>query len=206
MSYLDNSGMFKKEPEKQRDEVAELKKENEELRAVMQKVSKDLEDLAASRTTITDIAIRDGSFTVELASEAVGWWAQHFATMLGDAPNYLEMQFRTRDGLDLIATLQRKSGKSPAELRKEALEELERSRQWWAVRFQRLEDFARAELTPEQQHRFFSIVANGTASPADPPTYAQQMNMLRHELERVQAENRQLVKANAGERGKEGVE
>lgn len=67
------------------------------------------------------------------------------------------------------------------------IEELESSlrhnRDWWAARFERLTKWAREKLTPEQQQEFFSIVANGTASPFEPPEYQRILAMNQHEID-----------------------
>lgn len=62
--------------------------------------------------------------------------------------------------------------------------ELDSTQQWYAVRFERLKDLART-LTEPVQHEFFSILANGTADAAEPPSYSLQMNVLRHERDRL---------------------
>jgi hypothetical protein len=67
----------------------------------------------------------------------------------------------------------------------EALESLEHTRYWYGCRLERLSQFMREEATPEIRHRYFSIIANGTADHAEPPTYAQQMNTLKHDAERL---------------------
>lgn len=63
---------------------------------------------------------------------------------------------------------------------------IEHSDYFYATRFERLSDWARS-LAPELSRMFFDIVANGTAVPHEPPTYAQQMNMLRHERDALAA-------------------
>lgn len=56
-------------------------------------------------------------------------------------------------------------------------ERREWTEQWYAERFQRLEDYAK-------EHGFWpdvaSIVANGTVSAHEPPTYAQQLNIAKN--------------------------
>lgn len=63
------------------------------------------------------------------------------------------------------------------------IKELEKSRQstqeWYAQRWETLKDWARDHGHTE----VFSILANGISTPQDPPTYAQQMNTLKHKLE-----------------------
>lgn len=65
----------------------------------------------------------------------------------------------------------------------EALEKIKHMEYWYGCRLERLSQFMREEATPEIRHRYFSIIANGTADHAEPPTYAQQMNMLKHKAE-----------------------
>lgn len=64
------------------------------------------------------------------------------------------------------------------------------SRQWYAERFRRLEDLGKQHgVWPEMA----AIMANGTASAHETPTYAQQLNLALHKAER-------LEKANAAEK------
>lgn len=69
------------------------------------------------------------------------------------------------------------------------IEELESSlrhnRDWWAARFERLTKWAREKLTPEQQQEFFSIAANGTASPFEQPEYQRVLAMNMHETDQL---------------------
>ena len=70
---------------------------------------------------------------------------------------------------------------------------------WYGVRWQRLRDLIH-EKAPEIESEACCIIANGTAGAAtgtyEPPTYAQMLNHLRHENER-------LKKQNAGGEGRE---
>ncbi len=70
---------------------------------------------------------------------------------------------------------------------------LEWTRQWYGVRSKRLWDWAHDELPPSLRTRYFSIVANAKVDVFEPPTYDQQMNVLRHRLEEAE---RQLEVAN----------
>jgi hypothetical protein len=67
------------------------------------------------------------------------------------------------------------------------------TREWYAVRMERLKDFAKEKGI---WHEVASILANGTMTGLDsdgkwvydPPTYAQQMNMLKWQVEKLQKE------------------
>jgi hypothetical protein len=74
---------------------------------------------------------------------------------------------------------------------------IEHSAYFNGVRFARLWHWAHEELSEALKSRFFCIVANGTADHMEQPTYAQQMNMLRHRAERAEAELAKL-RAAAG--------
>lgn len=65
---------------------------------------------------------------------------------------------------------------------------IEHSAYFNGVRFARLWHWAHEELTEELKSRFFNIVANGTADHMEQPTYAQQMNSLRHRAELAEEE------------------
>lgn len=65
---------------------------------------------------------------------------------------------------------------------------LEFTRYWYITRHERLWQWAHAELNEQQRERYFSIVANGIADMNEPPTYAQQYNMMKHRMERAEAE------------------
>lgn len=59
---------------------------------------------------------------------------------------------------------------------------LEYTQQWYAERCERLWHWAHEDK--EHRSGYFAIMANGTETIHEPPTYAQQMNTLRHALER----------------------
>lgn len=59
---------------------------------------------------------------------------------------------------------------------------LEHTQQWYAERCERLWHWAHEDK--EHRSGYFAIMANGTETIHEPPTYAQQMNTLRHALER----------------------
>lgn len=69
---------------------------------------------------------------------------------------------------------------------------LEHTRYWYGCRLERLNQIAREEFSEEMRHRYFSIVANGTAESHEPPTYAQQYNTMKHRAERAEEEVRRL--------------
>lgn len=52
-----------------------------------------------------------------------------------------------------------------------------RTQQWYAVRWKRLQEWARAEIPDNLSQEFFSIVANGTKNVHEEPTYAQELNL-----------------------------
>ncbi len=72
---------------------------------------------------------------------------------------------------------------------------LEHTRYWYGCRLERLDDLMRSEATEEIRNRYFSIIANGTADIHEPPTYAQQMNTLKHQSERLAEQRDRLAKA-----------
>jgi hypothetical protein len=65
---------------------------------------------------------------------------------------------------------------------------------WYGARFETLFHWAHRELNEEQKTQYFNIVANGSSSPLDPPTYAQQMNSLKWKVEAAEKE-RDMLKA-----------
>jgi hypothetical protein len=75
--------------------------------------------------------------------------------------------------------------------RDRAIDRRDHTVQWYAERLERLKDFAK-----EHGHwpEVACIIANGTASPNEPPTYAQQLNMAKH---RAEAAEKKLAKAHA---------
>lgn len=76
--------------------------------------------------------------------------------------------------------------------RDEAIASRDHTQQWWAVREARLRDLAKEKgIWPE----FAAVIANGTAHHFDPPLYAQQMNVLRHERDAARVEIDRLHKA-----------
>jgi hypothetical protein len=58
------------------------------------------------------------------------------------------------------------------------------TQQWYAERFERLRGLCREAGVEDQ---FCNIVANGTASALEPPTYAQQLNRTLHRAEKAEA-------------------
>lgn len=61
-----------------------------------------------------------------------------------------------------------------------------------ATRFETLFHWAHRELNDSQKNQYFSIVANGSSYPDDPPTYAQQMNQLKWKVEAAEKERDML--------------
>jgi hypothetical protein len=68
-------------------------------------------------------------------------------------------------------------------------ETVEHTNYFYGHRMQRLEQFAKERgLWPE----FAAILANGTLDVTEPPTYAQQLNDMRHRAEKAEREVREL--------------
>ncbi len=101
-----------------------------------------------------------------------------------------------------------RTGSEMEELRKENFQlreerdkfqsSLEFSRSWWAAREGRVSQWVRdnqSALPEELVHQWFSIWANGTKDPMEPPTYASRMNRLEHERDKLAGENRELMEA-----------
>jgi Tfp pilus assembly protein PilN len=65
---------------------------------------------------------------------------------------------------------------------------------WYGTRYETLFHWAHRELNESQKNQYFSIVANGSAHPDHPPTYAQQMNRLKWKVEAAEKE-RDMLKA-----------
>ena len=59
---------------------------------------------------------------------------------------------------------------------------------WYGVRWQRLRDLIH-EKAPEIEREACCIIANGTTGAAEPPTYAQMLNTLRYEVEKLKKQN-----------------
>ena len=57
---------------------------------------------------------------------------------------------------------------------------------WYSTRLERLWHWAHEELNAEQRHQYFSIVANGTSDVKEPPTYAQQFNVMKWRMEEAE--------------------
>jgi len=68
----------------------------------------------------------------------------------------------------------------------EANRRREHTEQWYAVRCERLWHWAHED--EEHRGEYFSIIANGTTSGFEPPSYAQQLNMAKYRAEKAEAE------------------
>jgi hypothetical protein len=77
----------------------------------------------------------------------------------------------------------------------EAERKLEHSDYWYGCRFERLREWAKT-LPEVECHRYFSIVANGTAETYEPPTYAQQYNVMQYERDEALKLLREVVNAH----------
>lgn len=65
---------------------------------------------------------------------------------------------------------------------------VEHTRFWYGQRMDRLSKWAREELQEPLRTRFFSIVANGTPDPMEPPTSEQNYNGMKHRAEKAESE------------------
>lgn len=63
---------------------------------------------------------------------------------------------------------------------------LAHTEEWYAVRFRRLFDWAHSELSDDQRNRYFSIVANGSATPFEPDNYTALLNLEKHRANRAE--------------------
>lgn len=101
--------------------VHQLVLENERLR-------KDFADLADGRTTLHELAVRNGTITAAMGSETAQIIAERFSMLLREhgAQNYLEMQFHAPGipGETLCLTLRWHHGKTPDQLKRDAETEL----------------------------------------------------------------------------------
>lgn len=84
-----------------------------------------LAEKAVSSTMLREMSVINGGLNMQLEGGAAQLLAETFAEQFrqGGAVNYLEMRF-TADELNLLVTLQRVDGKTPAQLRKEAEQKL----------------------------------------------------------------------------------
>ena len=95
-----------------------------ELIAENDRLHKDLDDLASNRTTLHELAVRNGTITAAMGTETARIIADSFAELLREhgAKNYLEMQFHSPKvpGETLCMTLRWHDGKTPDQLKCEA--------------------------------------------------------------------------------------
>jgi uncharacterized protein YceH (UPF0502 family) len=107
-----------------------------DLLARHERLCQDFEDVINKRATLKDIAERNGTITVEAATESAALLATQFLHWLDElkAENYLETVFKEslrnaakhdREPIEVIVTVQRKNGKTPHQIRKELEAELE---------------------------------------------------------------------------------
>ena len=68
----------------------------------------------------------------------------------------------------------------------------ESTHQWYAVRWKRLRDLIHTDA-PNIENDACCIMANGTADSQDPPTYAQILNNLRHQITKMKGQNEKSV-------------
>lgn len=88
---------------------------------------------------------------------------------------------------EVIERLQASGDLVAAALIKRLVRRVEHTTSWYGSRFDRLWHWAHAELDEAQKTRYFNIVANGTASADEPPTFAQSYNILKYRLEAAEA-------------------
>ncbi|HUU21497.1 MAG TPA: hypothetical protein VM389_03090 [Phycisphaerae bacterium] len=62
------------------------------------------------------------------------------------------------------------------------------TQEWYAVRHERLAQWAREDLPDELRTQFFNIYANGTREPAEAPTYMQMLQQAKWRAERAEKE------------------
>lgn len=107
-----------------------------ELLEINEKIRSDFEDLLNKRVNLTELAQKNGTITVEAATETAGLLATQFLHWLDElkADNYLETVFKEsirsaakhdRSPVEVIVTVQRKEGKTPHQIRTELEKELE---------------------------------------------------------------------------------
>jgi len=90
--------------------------------------------------------------------------------------------------LALIENLEVSNKQEAVKLVKRLSGRLENTNYWYSTRLERLSQWARQELGEKQREQFFGIIANGSASADEPPTYAQQYNRMKWRMEKAEAE------------------
>lgn len=88
-----------------------------------------------------------------------------------------------------------------AEAKERARSSIEHTRAWYAVRHERLAEWARADLPEELRRQFFNIYANGTKEAHEPPTHAQMLQQAKwragQATERREAAEKELARIHA---------
>lgn len=94
----------------------------------LERTKQDYSDYLLGKTTIKDIAIRNGSMTMEVSTEMIQVFAEQIAAFLDGhaAENYVEVQLNHEDGRRFAVIVQRCEGKTPHEKRVEAENELKK--------------------------------------------------------------------------------
>jgi hypothetical protein len=102
--------------------------------------------------------------------------------------------------MSLVARLELVNDFDGAKLVKYLHRRLLNTREWYGGRYDRLRQWANAELNEKQRIRFFCIVANGTAdvNESEPLTYAQRIKLMRWRMEKAEAELAALKATGAG--------
>ena len=104
----------------------------DEIRSGNQMLNKVLNVIRADPSIPTEPSIKElhakaGVLNVKLEQDAaLEFWAATFLRILDDveAINYMEAKLSTEDGRKVVVTVRRQEGKTPHDLRDEALEEL----------------------------------------------------------------------------------
>lgn len=88
-----------------------------------------------------------------------------------------------------------------AEAKERARSSIEFTRAWYAVRHERLAEWARADLPEELRRQFFNIYANGTKEASEPSSYAAMLQQSKwraeQAIERAEAAESELDRIHA---------
>lgn len=127
------------------------------------------------------------------SAEHVELWFQSYARANVEASTkyYRDMLCQSQDD---VMKLSAETEALRAEVEK-AKRSVEHTHQWYAVRLEKIKEVAkRVGLWSEVA----AIIANGSSSIYDPPTYAQQLNIAKHETKASEARADRLAEALRG--------